>query len=39
MLVIPVLERWRQVDSWGLLANQSSLIVEFQANEKLCLKN
>jgi hypothetical protein len=31
-------ERWRQVDSWGLLSSKLSLTGKLQVSEAICLK-
>lgn len=37
-IVIPVLERWKQADSWGLIGKPGSPNQWAQASERLCLK-
>lgn len=34
MVVIPAMGKQRQVDPWGLLASQSSLLGKIQASER-----
>lgn len=38
-LAIAELERQRQANSWGLLANQPCPVTELQASKRACLKN